>query len=315
MTSRFLNGQVIDATDFIQASAGVGDAGKAVVADDTLGKVDNSFLYNRPGGTGADGALTITSGTTTLNVGSVAKYTKNYTSVSITSTAKLLFTTPHANGTIVEIYCQGAFIVTSSTVPAIDCSSMGASAGNKGRSNIGLTATNGGNASGGSGGAVGTATVLTSLSWVKNPIVYAGSGGGNGSAGNGSSQDGAGGAGGSTLDTAGTGGSNSGGNTPGVGTAGTGGIGGGGLYIEVGGYYNVTSTITVAGAVGGNAVGGAAGGGGGGSGGSIVVRYCGLTANSGTYTVSGGAGGSRTGFAGVGGAGANGYSSVGYINN
>ena len=54
------------------------------------------------GGTGADGALTITSGTTNISASSAAVLIKNYTSVSITGTAYVQFTTPNTNGTVMH---------------------------------------------------------------------------------------------------------------------------------------------------------------------------------------------------------------------
>lgn len=46
MTSRFINGQTIDETDYIQASTGSSDAGKAVVTKDADGRIDLSFGLN-----------------------------------------------------------------------------------------------------------------------------------------------------------------------------------------------------------------------------------------------------------------------------
>lgn len=63
MTSRFINGQTIDETDYIQASTGVSDAGKSVVTRDADGKIDESFLHYAFGD-GSDGDVTISSPTT-----------------------------------------------------------------------------------------------------------------------------------------------------------------------------------------------------------------------------------------------------------
>ncbi len=59
------------------------------------------------GGTGADGALTVTSGTTTISASNAAVVTKNYTSFSITGTAYVQFTTPNTNGTVCIVKSQG----------------------------------------------------------------------------------------------------------------------------------------------------------------------------------------------------------------
>lgn len=259
------------------------------------------------GGTGSDGALTVT-GTTTIDLGGAAVVTKNYTSISITGTGQLAFSNTHANGTIIILKSQGNVTITSSTSPAINASGLGSSAGNQGRSNIGLGTNYGANAVTTAGGTAGASAGF--MSPAKNIILYCGAAGGAGSAGNSSSYDGSGGGGGGTIGTAGSTGTNSGGNSPGTGTPGTGGRGGGALYIECAGTYTCSSTISVAGSNGGNASGSAAGGGGGGAGGSLVIKYNTLGSDTGTYTVSGGTGGSRTGFAGVGGNGASGYSDV-----
>lgn len=127
MTSRFINGQTIDETDYIQASTGSSDAGKAVVTKDADGRIDLSFGLN--GGTGADGALTITSGTTNIDCGGALYVEKNYTNVSITGTGKLTFSNPHAFGTKIKIRSQQGFTLTSSASPNIDASEMGGEGG------------------------------------------------------------------------------------------------------------------------------------------------------------------------------------------
>lgn len=81
------------------------------------------------GGTGADGALVITSATTTINVGGANVFVLNYTSISITGTGKLAFSNPASNGTIVILKSQGDVTLTSSSAPMIDMSAMGAAGG------------------------------------------------------------------------------------------------------------------------------------------------------------------------------------------
>lgn len=217
------------------------------------------------GGTGADGALALTSGATNIDLGSAQVVTKNYTSISITGTGSLTFTNPHANGTLVFLKSQGDVTLTSSTAPMIVASSLGATAVTDGSSwiqktdggNTGTTGTNGASVGG---------TATTGLGYIlsiagKVVRVSAGAGGGNGGAGDGG--------------------------------AGGGARGGGGLVIECGGALNFTtaSGISVAGATGSAGTGSKSGGGGGGAGGVCAIIYNTLTANSGTITVTGGTGG------------------------
>ncbi len=249
---------------------------------------------NKFGGTGADGALSISSGTTTLDLGGVSVFTKNYTSISITGTGSLGFSNPNASGTIIILKSQGNVVLTSSAVPNINASGIGALGGSGG-------ATSGANGSVGSiqnylyfggntnglAGLAATSTNVSGGSSVIYPMVYA--------------QKitkslfiapGAGGAGGAAGTTGGVGA---------FGPGGTGGRGGGGLYIECGGYLNYTGTISVAGGNGANGTAGTGGtgaggsggggGGGGGAGGIAVVLYNFLTTNTGTTIYSGGAGG------------------------
>ena len=274
-----------------------GATGKITSADGTTWTLDGDGIvvgFTKFGGTGADGALSITSGTTTINCAGAAVVVKNYTSISITGTGQLAFSNPHANGTVIILKSQGAVTLTSSATPMIDASAMGAaggaavavsyptnSNGNNGtvglvnliQTNFGIKGTQSPPA-GGAGGALPTAFSY------KNPTVQAlykycfinvGGGGASGSAQ--SSPMGSGSA-----------------------TSGAGGNGGGGLIIECGGAWNFTTTsgISVAGGAGGNGsaspAGNRAGGGGGGGGGHCLAFYNTLTANSGTITIAGGSG-------------------------
>lgn len=294
-------GQTALASDFVSTSGGSGDVGKVPKLNGN-GKIDSSFL--KFGGTGADGALTITSGATNIDCAGAAVVIKNYTSISITGTASITFTNPHANGTLVIFKSVGNVVITTSTNPAIDLRGMGASATNYGTGSI-VGPTSGASDTtmlGGKGIRAGKTIVGKAVTF------FAGSGGGNGGSGGGS--------------------------------GGTGGRGGGGLYIECGGSLNITSTINASGSNGtagssggggggytvygagggagqldgsnGTSVGTAGGGGsngGSGGGGSIVIVYNALTANTGTYTITGGA--TVTGGATAnGGAGGDGYSMV-----
>ena len=303
----------------------IGVGGSGLTWDGTNLTINGYVITSKGsfGGDGSDGALSITSGTTTVSAGSATKFKKNYTSISITGTGKLAFSTPNTNGSMVFIKSQGAVTVTSSTTPAIDCSSMGGAASSKGNgilsnTNFGVDAV--ASTVGQAGGVAITESTFDGIKFYK---LWNGGGGG-----------------------AGIGGQSSG-------SGGAGGVGGGALVIECAGAYNVTSTISVAGGVGGNGTqggtftggqsnrGGAGGGaftttgatgtdasgtatggdlgsgGGGGGGGTIIILYNTLTADSGTYTVSGGAGGTGASdtvpsarASGNGGAGGTGYSLV-----
>ena len=251
------------------------------------------------GGTGADGALSITPGATNIDLGSVAIVVKNYTSISITGTASLTFTNPHSTGTIIILKSQGNVTLTSSAAPMINASKLGAArspslvmTGNNGPN----YAAGGGNDStnawittkAGSGTTGGAAynTLVTGISssnkWWENqyltkyPFSWCGSSGSRGGVY-------------ASYPPETNGDSN-----------GYGGAGGACLIIECAGAWNFTtaSGISVAGENGGNAqsVGGGAtydiGGGGGGAGGFLYVLYNTLTSNSGTVVVSAGTGGS-----------------------
>ena len=262
------------------------------------------------GGTGVDGALNISSGTTTIDLGGVAIFIKNYSSISITGTGKLAFSNPHSRGTIIILKSQGDVKITSSTNPAIDLRNLGAyggSAGADGGAGNGLlVAPKKGNGSlvAGSGALAGFGVGIIAPSfatkWIPLPL-FTGSGGGGG-----------------RNDTY---------------VCGGGGRGAGCLMIECGGALNISSTINASGTAGGdyvpgsgnsNGAGGGGGpslndtpattwgfmgasgaGGGGGGGGVIVILYNTLTSNTGTFIVTGGAGGSI-----YGGAGSVGYSLV-----
>lgn len=275
------------------------------------------------GGTGADGALALTSGTTTIDCANAALVIKNYTSISITSTGKLAFSNPHANGTTVILKSQGNVTLTSST--SIDASSMGAAGaatsgvtGSQGNGNYPLM-TNGGNGGthGGSapvGGLLLVSVNNTATGFYKTPYLFCGAGGGGGNNGTTSGDTTYGGAGGGTIFTTGT----SGASAAGTGTASgltphsAGGNGGGALMIEcAGSYTNTSSIITVAGGVGATSGTTNISSGGGGAGGSLVILYKTLSSDTGTYTKTGGAGGTGGTNKAAGGAGATGYSYVG----
>lgn len=284
--------------------------------------VTPDILYKRIkfGGTGADGALSVSSGNTNIDLGNAEFVVKNYTSISITGTGSITFINPHTNGTVIHLKSQGDVTLTSSAAPMIDASGCGGAGGTAGVNAGGAGAggaisqsfaiystvtSTGGNAATGSGvGAAnsaptnplfyGTTLRATTLGNERLPVLLV---------------PGAGGGGGAT---------NTNPSAPAV--CGAGGNGGGALYIECGGAWNFTTAggISVAGKNGQAASGGtnAAGGGGGGGAGMCLVLYNTLTANSGTITnttTSGGAGqgGVGTGYGGGGGSSLGGGGSAG----
>lgn len=291
--SETTKGIVEEATDAeVTAGTATGGTGaKLFVTPAKLATRMGSLL--KFGGTGADGALAITSGATDIDLGGAAIVVKNYTSISITGTGSLTFSNPHASGTVIVLKSQGAVTLTSSTAPMIVASGLGASGG-AGGSTAAATTVHGStgtastvnnittNAGVGSatmaGGAIATSafTPIMDSYLVKQKYskLFLGPGGGGGAAKNTDS---------GTTNTVG----------------GTGGRGGGCLVIECGGALNFTTSagISVAGANGtagvmGSGVNdGGAGGGGGGGGGLCLVLYNSVTANTGTITVTGGTGG------------------------
>lgn len=159
------------------------------------GKLATSLVATKYGGTGADGALAISSGTTTINVGGAALYILNYTSVSITGTGSLAFSNPNANGTVVIIKSQGDITLTSSGT-AINVAGMGASSATDGstwsfiKTNKGvnsassgggggsITAGTAGSAAGGAAASLAVPTSPISIHLCKYPNAFVGAGGG-----------------------------------------------------------------------------------------------------------------------------------------
>jgi hypothetical protein len=280
-------------------------ASKIPIADGD-GKLDDDWMNFKYGGTGADGALAITTGATNIDLGGLAYVVKNYTSISITGDGSLTFSNPHANGTIIVLKSQGNVTLTSSANPIIDLRLLGSA-------KVSTASANGANGNGsilvsfagnGSASAVGTGGTGRFVGLTNGGI---------------SSKS-------INLLTGASGGATAQGSA----TYSFGGAGGGALYLECGGAFSGNSTINSSGQAGGagqtgigsatrygaggggsNTTGGtgssdtgtSGAGGGGGGGGSIVILYETLTANTMTLTVSGGAGGSGTGNGGSGGAG------------
>jgi hypothetical protein len=248
------------------------------------------------GGTGVDGSLVITSGTTNIDLAGAKVFAKNYTSISITGTGKLTFTNPHATGTFIFLKSQGDVTLTSSQTPMIDASGLGAlgapivtgssgsgAQGSNGDSLAFVKGPTGGSSGAGGAGAGGAAVAITQVDitkffdtasyypFKKYQNCFVGSGGGN-----------------STYFTDG----------PESVTTGVGGRGGGSLVIECAGAWNFTTGngISVAGGIAtdANANGGNycyCGGPGGGGGGYFEAIYNKLTANTGSVNVAGSVGG------------------------
>lgn len=284
--------------------------------------VASGSLALKFGGTGADGALTVTSGPTTIDCGNSSIVVKNYTSISITATGSIAFTNPNTNGTTIILKSQGAVTITSSVNPVIDLRTLGPAGGSGGGASSNVGSGGGGGAGIVSSGSAGTSS---------------GSGGTNGTDGTdalglyintkgGKATGATGGTAGASYSIANNfsvsfaikmklllfipgSGAGGGGGGQTSSTGGAGGKGAGCLYLECGGAYNVTSTINAGGTNGSAAVGNFSGGGGGGGGGMIVIFYNSLTTNSGTYTISGGSGGTAASGA-TGGDGGTGFALV-----
>ncbi len=317
----FVNGQVIDQSDFIKKSSAnttpANDSGR-VVKLESDGKLDPFFTRAGFGGTGLDGNLTITSGVTTISAAGADFIEKNYQNLSITGTASLAFSTPSGNGTLILIKVKGDLTLTSSSVAGIDARGMGGAGGSGGSPGTSYLSSPGspgawrygttddttaGQGCAGGPGAGGTQFSNSNYTFYNNPnlhkarkyiVIAAGSGGSGGSSGTGNLYAG-----------------------------GSGGNGGGAIIIEVAGAINFTGTINTSGGNGFNGgtggTGRGAGGGAGGSAGMCFILYNTLTANSGTINASGGAGGasgattSAIGNGGMGGSGGGSYASSGTV--
>lgn len=236
------------------------------------------------GGSGADGALSITSGTTTIDASNANMVVKNYSSINIASSGALTISNKATDGTILVLKSVGDCTIDG----VIDMSSMGANKEVNGFGILDETADHQGGhgvQTGAAPRAAGTPGVILGLKgfyvtpdatrlWRKFILVAAGSGGGDG----------------------GNGANTSGGSDGGVG--GNGGVGGGAVIIECRGALDFSSTgeIKVDGGAGSNGADGSSGkgagaGGAGGSAGMALIIYNSLTDNSGTINARGGAGG------------------------
>ena len=242
------------------------------------GRLPKSFIPTI-GGDGSDGALTITSGTTTIDLGGVENFVKNYSSISITGTGALAFINPHNKGTVIRLLCSGDVTITSSATAAISVDSLGSLGGQSGNNGYDVSFPVDGVAHKPNGvSAHGTAFGKTEqyMAYSADALYQFRSK---------AMQCGVGGAG---ADSQGGAYFN---NTS------SGGRGGGALLIECAGALNFTGTITAKGAAGQTGVPQAGGPGGGGT---VVIIYNTLTANSGTITVTGGGTSSCTNPGGIG---------------
>lgn len=244
------------------------------------------------GGTGSDGSLILTSGTTTINCANAPVVVKNYTLLSITNTAILAFSNPGPKGTIVILKCQGNVILTSSSAPMINMSSMGAQSNSvAGFALQQFVTTAANNATGGTGN-----SFYAGINGKSIPVFTGGSG---------ASKTGAGGFGGGGLYiecggslnfTTASGISVAGASGASTSTSGKGGGGGGGGGACVVLYNSLTAnsgTITITGGSGGNGANSGGGSGAGGAGGNATTGGNG----------NGGTGGSASGGAENGGGG------------
>ncbi len=286
--------------------------GVAGVSSDIDTEIINSQSIAKFGGTGADGALTVSSGTTTLDLGGAKYFQKNYTTITIALGATLDFTNPNAEGTIVNLKATGNVTIAGT----VDLRGVGgqASAGGAGGTTQGQSGSNGTNGedsdyildttvhyggagllgatnNGGdavSGPAAYTLTAQGNLYTIDDDVLFRrllyvvpGAAGGSG----------AGGAAGNTDPH------------PDGGGGGAGGDGGGALILEVRRTLDFTGIINADGQDGAAGVagtgnvptntagGGGGGGGGGGAGGHVIVLYNAQSAVSGSIAVSGGDGG------------------------
>lgn len=368
------NGQITDSRTFVQldasvladitrvsnlASTTIGKGASLVGVQDVAGhftgdnveevlaevqvNIDNlTDVVNGLGGfcgDGSDGALNVTSGTTTLDAAGANILLKQYTSINIAVGATLTISNPATDGTILVLLSQGNCTIAG-TIDMVGKGSIGATgvtvsrssngndelAGNRGTepfNRLGQVRTGapgngdalpGGQAASGAGGPASTFTAGTASTIANDTGVSAAAA----SAGDAITTQ---------LIALGAQlgiiiGPGAGGSTGGVAigcssyvsgtfsaTSGDGGIGGGGLFISSGGNITFTGTINLSGTSAtassgttgsaGAGSGYAAGGSSGGSSGTGAGFAKGTITNSGTITVNGGGGGSSAAVNGV----------------
>lgn len=282
-------------------------------------EVPGAINESRFGGTATDGALSVTSGTTTVSIGSAVVLVKNYTTISISNGATLDFSNPASAGSIVilratgdvtiagtiDLRGMGAIFGAGGGVPGQDAAGAGSNGSDGTNPSLQLDSTNM-RGSGGTGGLQNATTTVAggnAGSVPSNRVFYTFT----------STDDtakiqsgrgiflipGAGGAGGG-----GGGDNNSGDVANRAGTGASGGRGGGALLIECAGTLTFTGTINVSGQSGSEGgqpsapdsptnpgLYGCGGGGGGGSAGMAVLIANTVASESGTISAAGGNGG------------------------
>ncbi len=274
--------------------------GEEVAASD----LNNAFLF---GGDGSDGALTVASGTTTIDASSANIVIKNYTSIDISAGAILDLSNKASDGTILILKSQGDVTIAGT----IDLDGDGANTDttafgimDENTHDGGSGTTGSSTESGGAGGNIYSLKgfyVTSDVNKLFRKFILVTPGSGGGSGGDSTEHEG------------------------GHATGGAGGVGGGAIVIECAGELDFTSVgeINVNGLIG--ATGGyhsshsSAGGGGGGAAGMALVLYNNLTANDGTVNAKGGAGGAggpvdgsgTSNYPGTGGGGGGQYTSAG----
>lgn len=255
------------------------------------------------GGDGSDGALSVSSGTLTIDLASALYVTKNYTSISITGTGQLLFSNPNSAGTVIVFKSQGNVEISSTATPAIDLRNTGP-AGGAGQvlgvgiadgknadifpsfmlsgtnASKGLKGSSGGDSFRASGGVGGTALVTQypkeDFSTIVTYLLLKGLSGASGGGGGG--------------------GYNAAGAAQLGGDGGAGGQAGGSFILLSDGELNFTGSIYNNGSDGANGTqgsinSGGGGGGGGGAGGTVIMKVAKIINNTGTINVNGGKGG------------------------
>jgi hypothetical protein len=253
------------------------------------------------GSTGADGALSPTSGTVTLTLPPSGVF--NFTIINIPSSVTVRFTRNAAN-TPVTLLATGAVTIAGTI-------NIGGGNGGNGVSGTSLSANNGLGGPGGFDGGTGSNGIAATVGGAGlgpggglGTGTGSGGGGGFGSVGGNGTQSGIGGAvyGTETLlpligGSGGAGGGASFGNSAGGGAG-----GGGAILIASSGTITFTGSIIATGGNGGSGGGGSSpGAGGGGSGGAIRLAASAITGTNGFLDVRGGNAGSVSGGSGGGG--------------
>ncbi len=265
-------------------------------------------------GNGTDAGITVTSGTTTIDVHKQYAYVL-VTAGTVTHTA--YFTNAHSPGVTFQSQNPVMVIVTGS----ITASGQGRQVQAAGTGTGAAGNAGGLGGAGGGGGGSGTTSAAGGAGGGRIGWLLLAATAGGGAAG--AITPGAGGVGtsavtdtqllaGYSLSCMGGGGGNGGGD--GTNNGGRGGQSGGSVFIQAPAILVGTGASIVAdGLVGANGVGGNAAGGGGGGGGCVILNGINLNTSSGTVTAAFGAGGAKFG-AGSGTAGGNGGAGVVQLN-